>query len=212
MEFTLPKDIQFVYECNIFKFTASDGCGEIVAEAEFGLVGATPWKLSGPIWRTEPVCNTEVILDNFSEKTPYAAILHTSKTQGNFTDKLRQFHLNFAADTDTEFATFEELFSPLDDRNTSCLYEQNLVNISQDSFNLDEFFGFKGPCTAYISRIIVAEHDTDAYIQIGHTSPFKLYINDELVAERDYCDTWTAENVHTEPIKIKKVKIVWQCV
>ena len=67
-----------------------------------------------------------------------------------------------------------------------------------------DFLHFRGPCCVYLSRIVVAAEDMEAFIQIGHSAPFRLYLNDEIVAERDFCDTWTAENVHIGPLPLKK--------
>lgn len=41
-------------------------------------------------------------------------------------------------------------------------------------------------------------------IQVGHSAPFALFVNGELVGERLNCDNWTAENVHLENIKLHK--------
>ncbi|MBQ7902059.1 MAG: ADP-ribosylglycohydrolase family protein [Clostridia bacterium] len=202
--FSLPLSAELVYDSNIIGFTVADESGSTVVSADFGLAGATPWKLCGPFWRTEPICNTQLLLEHFEDKHPYDAIIPGSEFPGSIVDKIRHFHLNFATDTKTEFVSPEELFEPLDDNRASCVYEQSLVNIPEDSFCLGDFFEFKGPCVAYMSRVIVADSDTDAYVQIGHSAPFALYINGKLAAQRDYCDNWTAENVHLEPIRLNK--------
>lgn len=204
VEFLLPIDTEFVYEKNIISFIASDADGSRVLDTSFGIVGATPWKLCGPFWRTEPVCNTELLLEHFSDNHPYEALLSKSAVCGNFTDKLRHFHLNFAADTKTEFLTEDELFSTLDDSAVNSKYEQTLISQPEDSFLMKDFYGFQGPCTAYMSRILVAPEDMEVYIQIGHSSPFTLYINGDVIARRDNCDTFTAENVHIGPVKLNR--------
>ena len=203
VRFSLPIGTEFVFDRNIFTFTATEN-DKTVLQSQFGIAGATPWKLCGPFWRTEPVCNTQLILEHFHENAPYLALIPASAIPGNNTDKIRHFHLNFATDTDTEYVTEKELFEPLRDDRVSRVYEQSLANVPQDSFRLEDFFGFKGPCVAYLSRVLMAENDTEVCIQIGHTSPFSLYVNGELVAQRDICDNWTAENVHLEGIQLHK--------
>ena len=203
VEFSLPISTEVVYERNIIAFTASDVTGNKIIDTSFGIVGAAPWKLCGPFWRTEPLCNTQLLLEHFSDNHPYETLLSDSKVCGNFTDKLRHFHLNFAADTDTEFLSESELFTPLCDSDANGIYEQTLISQPEDSFQMSDFYEFQGPCSAYMSRILVAPEDMEVYIQIGHTSPFTLYINSEEVARRDYCDTFTAENVHIGPVKLK---------
>lgn len=204
VEFSLPADVELVYERNMISFVATSADGKAVVDTCFGIVGAAPWKLCGPFWRTEPLCNTQLLLEHFSDKHPYEALLSDSKVCGNYTDKLRHFHLNFAADTDTEFVSESELFAPLDESEANGIYEQTLVSQPEDSFCMSDFYAFRGPCTAYMSRVLVAPEDMEVYIQVGHSSPFALYINGEEVARRDYCDAFTGENVHIGPIKLNK--------
>lgn len=81
---------------------------------------------------------------------------------------------------------------------------QTLASIPEDSFRLSDFFGFRGPCTAYLSRILVVPDDVNVCIQVGHSAPFALYVNGECVGERENCDNWTAENVHLENVRLHK--------
>lgn len=201
--FFLPDDTEIVYDRNIFPITVTENA-RTVLESSFGLCAATPWKLTGPFWRTEPVCNTELILKNFSKEYPYTALIPESCIPGTYTDKVRQFHLNFFADTKTEFDDEKTLFAPLERDHSSPVAEQTLANISEDSFRLSDFFGFRGPCTAYFSRIHIAPDEMTVCIQVGHSAPFALFVNGELVGERLNCDNWTAENVHLENIKLHK--------
>lgn len=202
-EFFLPDDTELVYDRNIFPVTVTEN-GKTVLETSFGLAGATPWKLTGPFWRTEPICNTERILAHFSEKYPYSALMSESCIPGTDTDKKRHFHLNFFPDTKTDFADETALFAPLDRDYASPVVEQTLASIPEDSFRLSDFFGFRGPCTAYLSRILVVPDDVNVCIQVGHSAPFALYVNGECVGERENCDNWTAENVHLENIRLHK--------
>ena len=197
--FTLPMGTELVYDKNIFTLTAGSE-GKIAFQKQFGLAGAVPWKLCGPFWRTEPVCTTEALL----KVSSYYELMVNSRVQGNDTDKSRHFHLNFAADTDTEFVSEHALFEPLKEQHAGSDYEQTLVNIREDSFYLKDMFGFRGPCTVYLSRILVVPEDMEVCVQIGHTCPFQLFVNGALVAERNYCDNWTAENVHVEGLRLHR--------
>lgn len=197
--FTLPIEADAVYDRNIVRICVSSN-GEEMLQKEFGLAGAVPWKLSGPFWRTEPICTTEALLANPS----YFALMKDSRIQGSETDKVRHFHLNFAVDRDTEFIAERKLFEPLGKGERNVVYEQCLANVREDSFRLEDFFGFQGPCTAYFSRILIAPEDMETCIQIGHTCPFSLSINGSIVARRDGCDNWTGENVHLENIRLNR--------
>ena len=202
--FSLPVDTELVYDRNMITFEAADASGNKVIDTSFGIAGAAIWKLCGPFWRTEPFCDTKLLLEHFSDNHPYEALLVDSEVEGNYTDKLRHFHLNYASDLDTEFVGEDELFSPVKADYASGVYEQALVTTPEDSFRMSDFYGFQGPCTAYLSRILVAPEDMEIYMQIGHSSPFALYINGTEVSRRDYCDTFTGENVHIGPIKLSK--------
>ena len=203
VSFTLPESVDVVYDKNIFTLTAS--CeGKVAFEETFGLAGATPWKLTGPFWRCEPISNTELILEHFTEEKPYEALLPDSKVEGNFIDKLRHFHLNCATDTDTVFAEDDILFAPLKKDWANRYYETSIANVREDSIKAEQLFGFQGPCVFYLSRVVIAPCDMDVCIQVGHTMPFKLYFDGEMISERNYCDNWTAENVHIGKIRLKK--------
>lgn len=197
--FMLPMEAMLVYDKNIFTLTASSG-GKAVFRKRFGLAGAVPWKLCGPFWRTEPVCTTEALL----KVSSYYELMAHSCVQGSDTDKVRQFHLNFAADTDTEFVAEQALFEPLKVPCAGSGYEQTLASIREDSFCLEDLLGFRGPCTVYLSRVLVAPEDMEVCVQIGHSCPFRFTVNGALVAKRDCCDNWTGENVHVEGLRLHR--------
>ncbi|MBR2948236.1 MAG: ADP-ribosylglycohydrolase family protein [Lachnospiraceae bacterium] len=201
---SLPMDTEIVYDRNLLTLTAADESGREVLHHVFGIAGATPWKLSGPFWRTEPVSDTEKILEHFQDKTPYAYLMQYSQIPGNGIDKLRHFHLNFATDTETEYLPQEEWGKALNPDRRSTKYCEKLVSTPQDSFEMKDFFGFQGPCAAYLTRVVVAEEERECCMQIGYSSPFALYLNGEKLAFRDNCENWTAENVHLEQVKLKK--------
>ncbi len=194
LSFYLPVDVEYICDTNIINVAfKNQNANEYLTS--FGICGATPYKISGPYWKTEPVCTTKDLLDNFDLEKPYKAVIPNSKTVGNRTDKTRQFHLNFAVDTNTDYAGTTLFDAP----------ELNRVaNISQDSFTMDDLFGFKGPCVAYLSRIIDCDDERTVFLQIGYSSPFELYLNGELLAKKDDFDNWTAENVHIYDVNLKK--------
>jgi len=193
--FRLPIDADIVNDQNIITFTAKDEYGVVVLMDTFGISGATPWKVSGPYWRTEPICNTQIVLDNFDMAHPYEAAMANSAIEGNQTDKVRHFHLNYATDVDTDYAG-DTLFEPAE--------PERLIVIPQDSFTMDDLFGFRGPCAAYLSRIIVSDEERSLFLNVGYSSPFALYLNGELIARRDNFDNWTAENVHIPDVILRK--------
>ena len=166
----------------------------------FGLVGATPWKAIGPIWRTDPVCTTEKL-----QRVPnYWHLMNPGyRYKGDSTDIVRRFHLNMAVDTTTPYLSAEELYAPLDPA-ADTKYEEILFSQREDSFRLDDIYGFSAPSVCYLVRQLISPADETVCVQMGHSSPFALYINGKLVCERDTCDTWDAENVHVQNIHIRE--------
>ena len=195
LTFSVPADTRELYEKNLVHVRyALDGKEY---GYDFGLSGAALWKVTGPIWKTDPECTTEAL-----EKVPnYWHLFATVQHDGDSTDVVRRFHLNFAPDTDTAYLTEEELFRAPDQNGK---YVEELFVQEQDSFTMDDLFGFKGPCTAYLSRILLCPEDMEVCVQVGHSAPFALWINGEKITERKTCDTWTVENVHVQGVKLQK--------
>ena len=195
LQFRIPAAAREIYEKNIVHVTyALDGN---TYAYDFGLSGAAVWKVTGPIWKTDPECTTEALLAVPNYWHLFAGVQH----DGDSTDIVRRFHLNFAPDTDTAYLCEEELFASPDGDGK---YVEDEFVQTEDSFTMDDLFGFKGPCTAYLSRILLCPEDMEVCVQVGHSAPFALWINGEKIAERKTCDTWTAENVHVQGVKLKK--------
>ena len=107
--------------------------------------------------------------------------------------------------------TEDGCFTPYDPESAT-KYEESVFYQPEDSLTMDDLFGFRGPCVAYLARELVSPEDMEVCLQIGHTSPFSLWINGELIARRDNCDTFDNENVHIRGIKLKKGvnRILWR--
>ncbi len=203
LQFRLPDDARELYEKNLVNVTYP--LDEHTYSYTFGLSGATLWKVTGPIWKTDPAYTDEELLSTSS----YYQLLNAVPYDGDSTDVVRRFHLNFAPDTETQYLTEDELFAAPDVNGT---YVEEVFAQAQDSFTMDDLFGFRGPCTAYLSRVLLCPEDMTVWVHVGHSAPFALYINGELIAERKECDTWTAENVHVNGVRLKKGenRIVWR--
>ena len=191
-----PKDVVKISEKNIF--TVRYAHEEETKTYTYGVVGSLPWKVIGPIWRTDPICTTDLLEKNGRE---YMRIVKEVPYSGHVEDVRRRFHLNFCADVDTEYLGFEDCYGPIND---SGKHEESVFWQTKDSFSVDDFCMFKGPSVYYLAREIVSATEDTVYLQIGHSAPFALWINGDKVAERKNCDTWTAENVHLEGIHLKK--------
>ena len=195
---TVPADIPVLNETNLY--TVEYTLNGQARTYTFGLVGATPWKAIGPIWRTDPTCTTEKL-----QKVPnYWHLMNPGyRYKGSSTDIVRRFHLNMAVDTTTPYLSMDELVKPLDPK-ADTKYEETLFSQREDSFRLDDVYGFSAPSVCYLVRGLIAPADETVCVQMGHSAPFALYINGKLICERRECDTWDAENVHVANVTLKK--------
>ncbi len=195
---SLPADLPTLPETNLY--TVAYTLNGQAHTYTFGLVGATPWKAVGPIWRTDPTCTTEKL-----QKVPnYWHLMNPGyRYKGSSTDIVRRFHLNMAVDTTTPYLSMEELLKPLDSK-ADTRYEETLFSQREDSFRLDDIYGFSAPSVCYLVRGLIAPEDETVCVQMGHSAPFALYVNGELICERDTCDTWDAENLHVAGIRLRK--------
>lgn len=195
---SLPKGARTISETNLLH---ADYDHEGAAHRyTFGVVGITPWKTIGPIWRTDPICTTEALVD---AQLQYGRILDAVPYDQNRIDVVRRFHLNCAIDTTTPYLTHDECFTPYDPA-ADTPYEERVFYQREDSFTFRDLCGFLGPAVMYLAREIVCPEDRTLCMQIGHASPFTLWLNGEKLAERDACDAWDAENVHLSDVKLHK--------
>lgn len=177
------------------EFHAENG----VYEDSFGICCADVWRVDGPIWRTEPSLTPTALEGGKS----YWSFMKPGKDEGESTDNVRDFHLNFARDTDTAYLDINSLFEPFEEGYSEGHIKRYFYK-EEDSFKLSDISGFYGPCVFYMSQIIISEEEKDVYIQLGRSAPFELYLNGELLAKRNDCDTFTSENVHISGVKLKK--------
>ena len=183
--------------------------GDVAAEFSFGISGNKIWRLTGPVWSTTPPTD-EVIL---SQGKGYWHVFPQASSEAENIDNVREFHLNFTKDTESDIFTEEELFEELPlgvnymkggEGPIARPYRVADVEIKEDSFKLRDLFGFTGPCVAYLSQILVSPEDMTVFAQLGCSGPFKFYVNGELIGEYHGTTTWDAENFHFENISLKK--------
>ena len=170
-----------------------------VYKDSFGICCADVWRVDGPIWRTEPALEPTALEGGKS----YWSFMKPGRNEGENTDNVRDFHLNFARDTDTAYLDVNSLFEPFE-QGCSDGHIKRYFYKEEDSFYLSDISKFYGPCVFYMSQIIISDNEKDVYIQLGRSAPFELYLNGELLAKRNDCDTFTSENVHISGVKLKK--------
>ena len=104
LEFSVDADARELYERNVVHVTYALNGAEY--GYDFGISGAAVWKVTGPIWKTDPECTTEALSAVPNYWHLFAGVQH----DGDPTDIVRRFHLNFAPDTETAYLTEQELF------------------------------------------------------------------------------------------------------
>jgi hypothetical protein len=100
--------------------------------------------------------------------------------------------------------SFDECFAPFDKNDISTKYEEDVFYQKEDTFSFSDLCGLKGPAVVYLARKLICPEERTVFVQVGHSSPFTLWINGEKIAHRDCCDTFDAENVHLDNIKLSK--------
>ncbi len=78
-----------------------------------------------------------------------------------------------------------------------------LVPSYEHEIDLTRMTGLRGPCCAYFARTVVSPEDREVFVVIGNNDGFRLYLNDQKVAEMDECTWWTPFN-NVMKVKLKK--------
>ena len=183
--------------------------GDVDETFDFGISGNRIFRVTGPVWATDPPTDGEIL----SGVKSYWQVMPQAATEAEMIDNVRRFHLNFAADTETDHFDTDELFGETDGEFTADGCGRGIIarpcrvrtaEIREDSFELSQFSYFKGPCVFYLSQKLYAPEDMTVFAQVGYSSPFKFFVNGELVGERRDTPTWDAENAHFDNIRLKE--------
>jgi len=192
---SIDKDTKIVYEKNQLTFNINED-NKIIATEVFGISCATPWKSIGPFWKTYPCFTDDELLNSDGG---YFSLFKAMSTKGEQFDLIRGYHINFHLD-DEKYVSDEMLFAPFDEKD----YRQEIINIHEDSFFLDNLYKMQGPTTGYLSRKLISDEDIEVCLQIGFTDPFKIWINGNLVSKSDNYEFFTSENLHVSEVKLNK--------
>jgi len=176
-------------ECN--KVKVHINWGDEKAEYSFGITGAAVWKVYGPFWR------------NHSD-IPHIPYWEKYGDYFKDVDSLREYHLNTFADIDYEYVD-EKDFSKIEETEwDTCSLIPISAALCEDCFRISDIIKYQGSCVVYMIRKLVSDEDKTAVVNIGHSAPFRLWINGELISQSDECGWWTAENKHTREVKVNK--------
>jgi hypothetical protein len=190
VDVTVPGDVPVLNEKNVFTVSllTSDGT---VTSYDFGLVGAALWQVFGPFWQNN------VEMPQLKLKESYYSHI-SGKDKNDYVDQVRTYHINTRVDIAKEYVRLDELTDGY------VSGEASIFNAYEDLFSVNDVIGFQGPCAVYMVRRLISPEDRTLCLQIGHTDAYQLWINGNLISERDNVDWWTGENAHLHDISLAK--------
>jgi len=109
------------------------------------------------------------------------------------------------------FVSLERLYIPEPQVDVNSLYRAWSRKLGRDAvipsyeneIDLTRLIGLKGAYCAYLARTVLCPEKRLAYLVIGNTDSYRLYLNGELVAEVDECVAWSPfNNVH--PVELEE--------
>ncbi len=155
---------------------------------EFGLVGCDVWQRYGPFLAN----NRDVT--HVPPHEGYIPHLEVHPGETSY-DVYREYHLGGIADINTAFVDESEPFWKIpEDGRAECIPER--ISLQEDWFDTAEIQSYEGPHVDYLLRRIESPEDRDVEIAVGHTAPFKLWVNGILIGGSDQTKWWTLENMH----------------
>lgn len=141
-------------------------------ETSFGLAGAHTYQVIGPFWDLYDTTRPDA--------TPYWDPIDHRKARPRGAEN---------------FNNFVALHRPyIDEASFASPPAGRRLNAAEDKLPLDDWFGTTGPACLYLIRDIDSPDDREARLMIGNSDPFKLWLNNELVAESDQTWFWMPYN------------------
>lgn len=175
--------------------------GEVFLEDErigrFGLSVNRRWKVYGPYWKNE------VVIPPLSDGLTYGKFIPREGTRDSLLDHMRLFHLSSVPN------------NAFDDDITALLNEKYLIeDTEEDAINVHDFTYFFGNSTYYFKTEFYSKEEMKSDMQIGRNVPIKVWLNGEVVAEKDGNETFYHEVIHklSLPIKQGKNELVFRIV
>lgn len=145
--------------------------GQIAAlEMQFGLSGAARMRLAGPFW------------DNFD-----TAVHEADPYEGKMPTDLRAMFNGYVNLDRPYIGEFFAIDAPLPDGID--------VNFHTDKLTPHHHISYKGPCCVYLVQDIISPDDKEeVHILLGNETPYKFWLNGELLATCTKPDMWMPYN------------------
>ncbi|MGI5899345.1 MAG: ADP-ribosylglycohydrolase family protein [Christensenellales bacterium] len=153
----------------------------------FGLYGAALWRMYGPFY------DNFIALPDINFWESYYPFIE-GDSQDEIFNRTRQYHLNLFSNLGKDYLK-EERFAPAEN-----------IFTYEDKFELGQILGFEGSCCVYLEREFEYFGESSPMMIIGNSSPYKLWLNGEMIADSEGYDYWTGENKHICNVSLKQGK------
>lgn len=154
----------------------------------FGLSVNRRWKVYGPFWKNE------VVIPPLKDGLTYGKFIPREGTRESLLDHMRLFHLSCLPDN-----LYDE---NIDELNGEYLIEDT----EEDVVDVDKHTYFFGNATYYFKTEFYSNEEMKSDMQIGRNVPIKVWLNGEVVAEKDGNETFYHEVIHKLSLPIRKGK------
>ena len=155
----------------------------------FGLMGGTVWHRYGPF-----LMNNQDLTNIVAPHEVYAEAVVSDGDNSQY-DALRDYHLNTFADIHKEFVPEKAPFVSIEP-NGSAECDFQTIYTDEDLFALEDIQQYCGPHTDYLKTVFMCPEEREIELAVGHTAPFKLWVNGQLIGESEKNTWWTCENRH----------------
>lgn len=146
-------------------------------ETTFGVAGAGLWQFLGVYYDALP-----------DERDPL-------QTRRRFNQHFVSLERAYLPEPDVDVAALCRTWSQI-------LGRPAMLPSYEHEIDLARLVGLRGPCCAYLARTIVSPEARPAYVVIGNSDGYRLYLNGELIATVDECVWWTPfNNVHAVQLR-----------
>ncbi len=167
--------------------------GQVYLDGEkigmFGLSVNRRFKVYGPYWKNE------VVIPPLTNGLTYGKFIPREETRDSLFDHMRLFHLSSLPD------------NAFDDNIVSLENEKYLIeDTEEDIIELSKHTYFFGNATYYFKTEFYSKEELKSDMQIGRNVPIKVWLNGELIAEKDGNETFYHEVIHKLALPIKQGK------
>ncbi|WP_176541445.1 MULTISPECIES: ADP-ribosylglycohydrolase family protein [unclassified Bacillus (in: firmicutes)] len=155
---------------------------QIVAEDQIGLATGVPYYLIGPYWD---------LYDTTSENESYYHPVHKRKARPRGAENFNNY-----VSLDREYIA---------EGSFEILPEGREVYAAEHKLPLNEWIGKEGPVSVYLVQDIVSPDDREVRLMVGNNDAFKIWVNNQAVAESNKTWFWMPYN-HDITVTLRKGK------